>query len=507
MMKFTVVGGGTAGWLTALYLKKNIAYSQVTVIASSEIGILGAGEGTNWDFVKFLKEIDVPVDGVIKHARGTFKNGIKFTNWNGDGNHYYHPFQDHLGKESNITNQFDVTPFYLNKLANGQNFSDLQFTSIISEDNRVKYVNDTQEELGLSALHFDANLLAQYLQGIGVERGITLIDDQVTEIITNKKGDISELRLKSGQVCETTFVFDCSGFERLIIGNFYKSEWVDYQDSLPVNRAIPFFIEHNDKEIPPYTEAIAMKYGWMWKIPVQGRFGCGYVFDSRVVSDDDIKQEIAEYVGFEPDFPRVFNFRPGVFKDVWINNCIAIGLSAGFVEPLEATSIQVSTFALRSFAFRINAMIKNRKTASADFNKEMKQTNDHILSFLHFHYLSKRSDTDFWKLFSTNNVTPPFVKKFSEISKKSFPKDHDYNYLTIATCPAGIPPRNPFSVYNWHMVGAGINYFSPNITGQHLEKYKNFNMEQEEVRLMSVLNSAAKNTYKHSEYIEYLKQL
>ena len=504
MMKFTVVGGGTAGWLTALYLKKNVAYCQVTVIASSDIGILGAGEGTNWDFIKFLKEIDVPVDGVIKHARGTFKNGIKFTNWNGDGNHYYHPFQDHLGKDKT---QFDPIPFYLSKLANGENFSDIQFTTIISDDNRVKYTKDTHEELGLSALHFDANLLAEYLQGIGVARGITLIDDEVTEIITDKKGDISELKLKSGNVCETTFVFDCSGFKRLIIGDFYKSEWIDYQDSLPVNRAMPFFIEHNDKEIPPYTEAIAMKYGWMWKIPVQGRFGCGYVFDSRAVSNEEIKQELTEYLGYEPTIPRVFDFKPGVYKDVWINNCIAIGLSAGFVEPLEATSIQVSTFALRAFAFKINDMIRNRKTASAEFNQEMKQTNDHILSFLHFHYLSKRNDTDFWKLFSSNNVAPPFVKKFNEISKKTLPKDPDHNYLTIATCPAGINPKNPFSIYSWHMVGAGINYFNPNTASRDLEQYRDFNLEESQSRLLATLNTVASNTYKHTDYIEYLKQL
>jgi len=507
MMKFVVVGGGTAGWLTALYLKKHIAYSKVTVIASSEIGILGAGEGTNWDFIKFLKEIDVPVDGVIKHAKGTFKNGIKFTNWNGDGNHYYHPFQDHLGKETATKNQFDPIPFYLNQVAVEQNFSDLQFTSIISENNCVKYDKDTQQELGLSALHFDANLLAQYLQGVGTDRGITLLDDEVIEIITNKKGDISELKLASGNVCETTFVFDCSGFKRLIIGNFYKSEWVDYQDSLPVNRAIPFFLEHDDKEIPPYTEAIAMKYGWMWKIPVQGRFGCGYVFDSRIVSDDDIKREIVEYLGFEPAFPRVFDFKPGMYKDQWINNCIAIGLSAGFVEPLEATSIQVSTFALRAFAFKINDMIKNRKTTSAEFNQEMKQTNDHILSFLHFHYLSKRNDTEFWKSFSNNNVAPPFVKKFSEISKKSFPEEHDHEYLNITVCPPGRKPKNPFSIYSWHMVGAGINYFSPNIASRGLDKYRDFNLEESKSRLLLTLNTVANNTYKHTDYIEYLKQL
>lgn len=506
-MKFVIVGGGTAGWLTALYVKKYVAYSDVTVIASSEIGILGAGEGTNWDFIQFLKEIDIPVAGVIKHARGTFKNGIKFTNWNGDGKSYHHPFLDHLGKDVQAEkNKFDITPFYLNKVAENQTFSDLQFTSIISEQNRVKYTHDNTE-LGISALHFDANLLAKYLQDVGVSRGIKLIDDEVVEVISNKRGDISEFKLKSGNTCEVGFAFDCSGFKRLLIGNHFNSEWVSYSESLPVNRAMPFFIETDSKEIPPYTEAIAMKYGWMWKIPVQGRFGCGYVFDSRLVSDEDIKQEIADYLGHEPTIPRVFNFEPGAYKDVWINNCIAIGLSAGFVEPLEATSIQVTTFGLRALSTKIKGMLSDRKRAIKEFNYEMKRINDHILSFLHFHYLSKRNDTVFWTDFTKRNVKPDFVKKFDDIARKTFPKERDFVYLDMITQPSAMQAKNPFSIFSWHMVGAGIGYFRPDVARKELDNYKNFNMAESEERLLSMLNLHAKETQDHYNYIEYLRTL
>lgn len=504
-MKFVVVGGGTAGWLTALYVKKHVPYSDVTVIASSEIGILGAGEGTNWDFLEFLKDIDIPVKEIIKHARGTFKNGIKFTNWNGDGDYYYHPFLDHLGKNPAECSSFDSTPFYLNKIVQGKTVSSLQLTNLISERNQVKYKLNKKDTVGISALHFDAHLLADYLQSVGLTRNINLIDDEVVDIITNSKGDITEFNLKSGKIIETDFVFDCSGFKRLIIGNFYKSNWTSYQDSLPVNRAMPFFIDNPTNNISPYTEAIAMKYGWLWKIPVQGRYGCGYVFDSRLVSDEKIKQELTEFLGYEPSLPRIFDFEPGTYDRTWINNCVAIGLSSGFVEPLEATSIQVSTFALRSLSIKIQGFLTNRKRAIEEFNYEIRTINEHVLNFLHFHYLSKRSDTVFWKDFA-QNTTPKFVKMVQEINKKTFLKEQEFEYLTLVSATEH-PVKNPFSVFSWQQVAAGIGYFKQSVADRELDSYKNFNMDIAEADLMAMLEDIGKDLYNHYDYIEYLKRL
>ena len=501
-MKFVVVGGGTAGWLTALYVKKHVAYSDVTVIASSEIGILGAGEGTNWDFLEFLEEIDVPLSGVLKYAKGTFKNGIKFTNWNGDGEHYYHPFQDHLNRKPNP--DFNIIPFYLNKISNEDTLNDLQFTSIISEQNKVKFTADGTA-LGISALHFDANLFAKYLQDIGTSRGIKLIDDEVVDIHANSKGDIDKFTLKSGNTCETNFVFDCSGFKRLILGQFYKAPWKSYQESLPVNRAMPFFVPNDTNIIPPYTNSIAMKYGWMWKIPVDGRFGCGYVFDSRLVTDEEIKQELTDYLGYEPKIPRVFSFEPGAYETTWVNNCVAIGLSAGFVEPLEATSIQVTTFALRALSTKIQGMLSDRNRAMADFNYEIKRINDHILAFLHFHYLSKRTDSEFWTKFTERTITPDFVVKFKDVAKKSFVLERDFNYLDLITQPSNMQAKNPFSVFSWHMVGAGIKFFKPNIASRDLDSFKNFKMNEAESRLLNVLNEAAETAVDHKTYIDSIK--
>jgi tryptophan 7-halogenase len=371
---YVVIGGGTAGWLTALFVKETIPYSDVTVVASSEIGILGAGEGTTHQFIDFLKIIKIDPEDIVRHARGTIKNGIKFTNWHGDGTYYYHPFW-----KSNT-------------------FSDAEQ---LCETHRVNYTLDFQKQ-DIDALHFDASLLAKYLENIGVSRGIKLIDDNVVDIVTDEDNYITQLKLKSNILIDTKFVFDCSGFKRLIIGNYYKSPWKSYHDLLPVNRALPFFVDNSEESnLPSYTEATAMKYGWMWRIPVQGRYGCGYVFDSKYASDEEIKKEIEDYLGHSITSPRVFDFNAGCYTQTWINNCIAIGLSSGFSEPLEATSIWVQTASLLLLPQLMKGII-NRDQKQIDFyNYSVNNINQDIVNFLHYHYLSGRSDTEFWNNFKS----------------------------------------------------------------------------------------------------------
>jgi tryptophan halogenase len=409
MIDYVVIGGGTAGWLVSLYIQKHLPPGNITVVASSEIGILGAGEGTTPDFMKLLEDVDVPAEGIIQHAAGTIKKGIQFTNWNGDGTGFFHPFW-------------------------GQH--------------------------GDSALHFNANLLAKYLQSVGESRGIKLIDDKVTNIITDENNYITGFDLESGNKVNANFVFDCSGFKRLIIGNHYKSPWHSYADSLPVNRAMPFFIENDGVNLPEYTEAIAMKYGWMWKIPVQGRYGCGYVFDSSFATDEEIKQELEEYLGHEIVSPRMFSFNAGCYEKMWIKNCVAIGLSSGFTEPLEATSIWVQVKALKLLAdkFRIYGM--NNELGISEFNSGMRQMNEEVMSFLNFHYHTKRSDSEFWNTFSQKNATPQLVEGVFDISKNKIIDKNDLKYLIdIMPTKTGRDHIATFHIKSWYRVGSGIRMF------------------------------------------------
>ena len=405
-MKYVVVGGGTAGWLTALYVKKFIPYSEVTVIASSEIGVLGAGEGTTPHFVKFLKKIDIDINEIFINAKGTVKQGIKFVNWNGNGESFFHSF-----------------------------FTDVE----------------------IPAVHFDANLLAKYLESVAVSRGITLIDDIVENVIADDKQYIKGFELKSGTTIKANFVFDCSGLKRLIIGKFYKSNWISYSDRLPAKKAMPFFMPNDNIDLPKHTEAIAMKHGWIWKIPVQGRYGCGYVFDSNFASEDDILLEIKEHVGYEVEVPRTFNFDAGCYEKIWINNCIAIGLSAGFTEPLEATSIWIFLAILESLEHKMAGIIAKDKRSIRDFNSMARNLNEEISIFLHFHYLTKRTDSEFWKTFRDKNTTPKFIsalKDFKRLTKR------DLDYLNLAFAVENTQQRiEHFTLESWEIVANGLGFY------------------------------------------------
>jgi tryptophan halogenase len=223
-------------------------------------------------------------------------------------------------------------------------------------------------------------------------------------------------------------VIDCTGFSRKIIGQVFKEEWVNYKDSLPVDRALPFFISNNTEKIPPYTEAIAMKYGWVWKIPVQGRYGCGYVFDSDYVSDEEIKKEIVETFG-DVEIPRFFSFKAGYFKNTWVKNCVALGLSSGFIEPLEATSIWVTIASLNIMLRDCEQGFFGNEQSKVFYNNKIRKLNEQIKDFIQLHYITKRNDSPFWKEYQTKNKIATSILEFnkcknaiemSEVSKKYF---------------------------------------------------------------------------------------
>jgi tryptophan 7-halogenase len=364
MNKFVIIGGGTAGWLTALTLNKMSPYADVSVISSEEIGILGAGEGVTPHFNLLMEQLNIPLEGIFENAKATTKVGIKFTNWNGDGQSYVHPFWD-------------------NK----------------------------------TALHFDAALLAEHLKSISIERGVKYIDGTVKTINSKSYNeDIESFELTDGTVVHTDFVFDCSGLHRLIIGKHYNSRWIDYSESLPCSRALPFFIQH-DEDVSGnlYTESIAMKAGWIWKIPVQGRYGCGYVFDKRFTTDDEAKAEVRELFG-DVEFPRVFDFSAGCYEKTWINNCVAIGLSSGFTEPLEATSIWVQILSLWHYIAREPSFARDRNVED-HYSGYTKTINTFMRDFIHSHYLTKRNDSEFWRTFRDTNVTPDYVKDIRSLKE------------------------------------------------------------------------------------------
>lgn len=422
-MNIVVVGGGTAGWLAALSAKHAKPESTVTLVESDAVGILGAGEGSTSHFVHVLAGLGISVADVLRECNATIKNGVKFSNWN-ERRAYYYPFPSYaaIGEQSYFWPfggglRTSLSPIMAAK--NGHDIPDFDFIYKMSEAGQVPFFEKGFTEVtdfipgwntvAAFGLHFDARELAVFLRKIGEDRGIIRVEGFISEIVEDADGYVSVLRLAdTGREIETDFVFDCSGFARLIVGKHYGAEWKSHASHLPVNRALPFFLAR-DEAIPAYTESVAMNCGWMWKIPLQHRTGCGYVFDSNLLSDEEAKAEVIELLGYEVDFPTVFSFEAGCFKTPWVKNVIALGLSSGFIEPLEATSIWQTSKLIQRF-FGDPSHMTTRCDASIDaFNRTFVAETDMIVSFLYLHYVTRKTGTPFWADFTKNNAMPDLV--------------------------------------------------------------------------------------------------
>ena len=377
-MKIVVAGRGTAGWLSALYAKKAYPESTVTVVYDDNVPIIGVGEGTTPIFLRFMEVMGIKLEELIRNCDGTIKNGIKFTNWKGDGSHYYHGFYE---THSSILG------------------CNVDKCTSLSERNKVDTFNSTNK-----AVHFDAKKLAQYLEKVGTSMGICIQIGKIEDVTLDDDGYISEIHLDSGARMNTDFIFDCTGFSRLFVSKIFNSPFKSYKKYLPVKRAMPFFLKR-EGVTPPYTEAIAMKHGWMWKIPVGERIGCGYVFDSDYVTDEEAYEEICELTGQKPEIRKKISFESGYFTKPFNKNTVAIGLSHGFLEPLEATSLMISIEMLMNMP-----VLKNYAKVVDSYNSFVSEIVDKCMGFVHFHYLCSRQDTDFWKEFRIKNPEPECIK-------------------------------------------------------------------------------------------------
>lgn len=443
-MNIVVVGGGTAGWITALYANYAFPEYNVTVIESKDIGILGAGEGTVPEVKDFFSFLNIPLEEMIIETKASIKNGIKFTNWSGLEDHYIHPFFDPpaVTKNSFPFNPYidnGIDPRFLFSEINNQHFDQYSLSAQNCYKNKTPFVFNREgnvmskfENVFGWSIHFDARLLADYLQKVATSRGINHVFSNVKEVVLNEKGFVDELVLDNQNNYKVDFVFDCTGFKRLFMKDIFNIPWISYSKHLPANRAMPFFLKI-DEEIPPYTESIAMKYGWMWKISLQHRYGCGYVYNDSYISDEKAKKEVEVFLGHEIEVPRYFSFSPGSFEKIWVKNVMAVGLASGFVEPLEATSIWQIVRDLRRFMTdRNNILCKNEKNNNFINQKHLEDSQE-IVDFLYLHYVTPRSDTPFWSNFIQDNEIPKGVEDILKKFEKGTPQLDDFDKNSLFT--------------------------------------------------------------------------
>lgn len=429
-----VVGGGTAGLIAALVLKKSYPALQVDLIESSKIGIIGVGEGSTEHWKEFMDFLGINKQELLKECDATFKAGIMFDNWSDK------PYLQTVEGAYNVK-YHDIPAVYAKLIAD-----DLPLTL---EDSFESYVlwdenpNDVLENFPVVQFHFNTHKLNQYLHKIANSRGIKVYDDTITDVEVNENG-IGKLTGENGTY-EYDFYIDSTGFNKLLIGRL-GAEWKSFSEYLRMNSAI-VFPTGDEEEYPMWTLARAMDAGWMFRIPVWGRKGNGYIFDMHYLTPEQAKEEAEKYLGIEIPEYRHLEFDPGYVDRSWIKNCVAIGLSSSFVEPLEATSIGTSI----QQAFLLTNRIFNYNDRAIElYNQEVEDILLDIRDFIALHYVVEREDTPFWK--DQKNVPlPPRLKQNMEMWKHRLPIEGDFGNESSYRL---------FGPVNYLLVLAGNNWFN-----------------------------------------------
>jgi tryptophan halogenase len=342
---------------------------------------------------------------------------------------------------------------------------------MLLEHNKSSFfkLGDMTENTKGHAYHFDAHLVGQYFKKV-CGKEVIHIDSEVVEVSLLSQNEIESLSLSNGEKIYADFFIDASGFAK-VLSNKLNIEWKSYSKHLPVNTAMPFLMPfEKDEKIDPVTTAWALSSGWMWMIPTQERYGCGYVFDDRFISHEDAQKEVEEKLGKKIEPIRFLKFDTGRLNTLWNGNCLSIGLAAAFAEPLEATSIHSTILQLNSFIFDYLKDSKEQTVNSGMiniYNRRMSKMYDDFRDFLVVHYMGKRDDSEFWKWITTGETLTDQARDILEMQKSKIvhPKDID-QYFGYAG--AGL--------YNW--VLAGLGYIGKKEAKREMDFYNQYDIAE-----------------------------
>jgi tryptophan 7-halogenase len=400
--KIVIVGGGTAGWMTASYLKKALQGVQITLIEAPAIPRIGVGEATvpNLQPV-FFDFLGIPEDEWMRCCNAAFKGAVKFINWKsepaaGKNDHFYHPF----GLVPNCDN-IPLTHYWAVKRKFGfespVDYSCFIEPRLLDEKHAPRTLDGTR--VTRYAWHFDAQLVAEYLKQVSIKWGVEHILDHIEGTTFKPNGYLDSVITKSGAAYQADLFVDCSGFRGLLINKAMGEPFLDMSDHLLCDSAVATAIPNDDENegIEPYTSAIAMRFGWTWKIPMLTRFGTGYVYSSKFTTQDDATEEFLKLWKLNRNTNlNHIRFRVGRNRQAWVKNCVAIGLSSCFLEPLESTGI----YFIYAAIYHLVRHFPDRSFDQAlidGFNREIAAMFDDSRDFIQAHYLSTlRQDTPFW---------------------------------------------------------------------------------------------------------------
>ena len=419
-IRVVVVGGGTAGWMTAAALTTLLPKRcDLRLVESEAIGIVGVGEATLPHIRSFNERLGIDEADFMAATRATFKLGIDFSGWGKIGDSYVHPF----GTFGRGTGEVDFHHYWtrLNQAGAAAPIGEYSIACTMATMNRFSLPETDSAKLESTfsyAYQFDATLYAPYLRRLSEQRGARRTEGRIVDVqLNSESGDVAAVILENGERIEGDLFVDCSGFVSLLLGKALGEPFEDWAQWLPCDRAVAMPCRTRTA-LTPYTSAIAMGAGWRWRIPLQHRTGNGYVYSSAFTSDDEAREALVSSVEGEPLVdPRVLKFRAGRRRRSWVGNCIGVGLSSGFLEPLESTSMYLIQAAITALI----ELFPNPRLSPLDrdeFNRLIDLEYDRIRDFLILHYhATERSDTPFWDYVRTMDV-PDTLKEKIELFRR-----------------------------------------------------------------------------------------
>jgi flavin-dependent dehydrogenase len=467
--RVVVVGGGTAGWMTATYLNATFGPRlEVTVVESAKVGRIGVGEATFSTVRHFFDYVGLAEQDWMPACNATYKLAIRFENWREPGHHFYHPFE-----RMRFVDGFSIADWWL-KLGNGRPFDEASFVIPALCDAKrspklpdgelfERSLHDGGDRTGRStmsqqdtqfpyAYHFDADLLADYLRGVATAKGVRHVVDDVAEVVRDERGWIGHLVTKEHGELHADLFVDCTGFRSLLLGRTLGEPFESYQDYLPNNRAVALRVpvDIEKQGIASYTTATAHDSGWIWNIPLFGRIGTGYVYSDEFCEPEEAEATLRKFVGpHSADLPaNHLRMRIGRHRDSWVGNCVAIGLASGFVEPLESTGI----FFIQHGIEQLVAHFPDERWDAAvrqAYNSRVGRCLDGVRDFLVLHYrCAARTDTPYWKA-TKERALPPGVEERLALWRHQLPD-----------AASAYPYYHGFEPYSYNVMLLGLG-FSP----------------------------------------------
>jgi tryptophan halogenase len=450
--KIIVFGGGTSGWLTAAYLVKNLNIpTEVVLIEDSSAGPLGVGEGTQPFTAQFIYDCGITPEMWMKDSDASFKLGVELVGWNQDPY-----FVDNDSSDNCVVAENLYTPeYFANKPY--EEFSKWHPAYNLAKANKSLKIKDHLDlnfqmgPQGYGAVHFNAYKIIDTVKKLIIDK-ITYVDTKIENIGKDIHG-ITKLVGNDGVEYKADLYLDCTGFQSLLIGKTLETPFQSYSEWLPNDRAVVIPTQYTDpqQECFPYTRATAMNSGWMFTIPNFTRIGNGYVYSSKFISDEDAEKELREKIGEFEASARLIKMRCGFQKAIAVKNACAIGLSAGFVEPLEATGITFTTSVVKSVTDLLN-MYNNlwNEEVKTHLNRGFYEMSVEILTFVWAHYhFSTKNDTPYWQHIRSIKITD-LPKESQYVLGHYYPNPPKFLFFS---------PASMFNCVQWFsMIHAGGAY-------------------------------------------------